>query len=87
MSIGTDLSETMNGQTPDIGTIKTKLDEITILVKELEEIRDFGMNAAVIALSRQTPEGKAIRFRDVFLREWGSICRQMMESKFEESGE
>lgn len=87
MEIGTALTETMKKQNPDMGEIQEKLDQITILVKELEEIRDFGMNAAVIALSRQTPEGKAVRFRDVFLREWGSICRQMMESKFNENGE
>ena len=72
---------------PENEDLLASLNEITLLVKELEEIRDFGMNAAVIALARQSPRGEAVSFRDIFLREWGTICRQMMESKFNDNQE
>ena len=85
MEIGVELSALLEGSENE--ELLASLNEITLLVKELEEIRDFGMNAAVIALARQRPQGAAVSFRNIFLREWGMICRQMMESKFDENTE
>ena len=47
------------------GELIASLNEITLLVKELEEIRDFGMNAAVIALAnkaRKAPQSVSETF-------------------------
>jgi len=84
MEQGSNLSAVLNTNETVHQEVKVFLDKITLLVTELEEIRDFGMDAAVIALSRQAPRGEAVNFRDIFLREWGQICRQMMESKFQD---
>jgi len=84
MEQGSNLSAVLDTNGTVHQEVKIFLDKITLLVTELEEIRDFGMDAAVIALSRQAPRGEAVNFRDIFLREWGQICRQMMESKFQD---
>jgi hypothetical protein len=87
MEIGGELSKLLEDEDSDKEEVLALLNQITLLVKELEEIRDFGMNAAVIALARQSPKGEAVPFRNIFLREWGMICRQMMESKFDNTEE
>ena len=87
MEIGEELSKLLEDEDSDKEEVINLLNQITLFVKELEEIRDFGMNAAVIALARQSPKGEAVSFRNIFLREWGMICMQMMESKFENTEE
>ena len=87
MEIGGELSKLLKDEDSDKEEVMALLNQITLFVKELEEIRDFGMNAAVIALARQSPKGEAVSFRNIFLREWGMICRQMMESKFNKTEE
>jgi len=83
MNLGNTIMENLDEGELDKEELKKLLNEITVKVKELEIIRDFGMNAAVIALARQNPKGATKTFRDIFLREWGQFCRVMISEHFE----
>lgn len=82
MNIGMEISGELDNGKIDVEKMKQHLAEIQMRVRELEEIRDFGMNAAVIALAKQAPKGETITYRDVFLRDWGQICQKMIKDNF-----
>ena len=70
MEIGIELSALLEGSENE--DLLASLNEITLLVKELEEIRDFGMNAAVIALARQSPARRRCQFQKHFPQRMGN---------------
>jgi hypothetical protein len=87
MEIGKEISLELENGEIGVEEMKQYLAEITMRVRELEEIRDLGMNAAVIALAKQAPRGETLQYRDIFLRDWGQICQQMIKDNFYKDSE
>ena len=83
----TKADEVLESETPDTEEIKAILNRLQTLFVDIENIRDIGMNAAVIALARQDPKGDQIKFRDIFLRDWGDFCYKMYEDQIVDTKE
>lgn len=85
INLVTKADELLGGKKPDMDEIKLILSKLQTLFMDVENIRDIGMNAAVIALARQDPKGEQIKFRDIFLRDWGDFCYKMYEDQIIDS--
>jgi hypothetical protein len=81
----TKADEILENENPDSKEMKAILSKLQTLFMDIEHIRDIGMNAAVIALARQDPKGEAVKFRDIFLRDWGDFCYKMYDSQIVDS--